>query len=106
MGGTGFIGPIEELHPKHLQEILKRVSQEGAADVQLIDVREDFEHQIASLPGFKLMPMSRFLPRPREFETLLAASHNSFPARAADLVTIMLPEGPSPIRASNGDTAQ
>lgn len=43
-----------------MQEILERVSQEGVADVQLIDVREDFEHQTASLPGFKLMPMSRF----------------------------------------------
>ena len=53
------MGPIEELHPRELQEILERVGQDDADDVQLIDVREDFEHQTASLPGFKLMPMSR-----------------------------------------------
>ena len=53
------MGPIEELHPRELQEMLERVTLEGADDVQLIDVREDLEHQTASLPGFKLMPMSR-----------------------------------------------
>ena len=51
--------PIQELHPLELKEILERVSQGDADDVQLIDVREEFEHQTASLPGFKLMPMSR-----------------------------------------------
>ena len=53
------MGPIEEMHPRDLQKILERVSQGDADDVQLIDVREDFEHQTASLAGFKLMPMSR-----------------------------------------------
>ena len=57
--GGASMGPIEELHPRDLQEILERVSQGAADDVQLIDVREDFEHQTASLAGFKLMPMSR-----------------------------------------------
>ncbi|CAL5224588.1 g7295 [Coccomyxa viridis] len=51
--------PIQELHPLELKEILERISQGDADDVQLIDVREEFEHQTASLPGFKLMPMSR-----------------------------------------------
>ena len=51
--------PFEEMPPHELQEMLERVSQDVADDVQLIDVREDFEHQTASLPGFKLMPMSR-----------------------------------------------
>ncbi len=58
-GQGSSMGPIQELHPKDLQEILERMSQGGADDVQLIDVREEFEHQAASLPGFKLMPMSR-----------------------------------------------
>ncbi|CAK0787620.1 hypothetical protein CVIRNUC_010842 [Coccomyxa viridis] len=57
-GGAGM-GSIEELHPRDLQEILERVSQGAADDVQLIDVREDYEHQTASLAGFKLMPMSK-----------------------------------------------
>ena len=85
------MGPIEELHPRDLQEILERVSQEGVADVQLIDVREDFEHQTASLPGFKLMPMSRSLPRPQNSVMLLAGVTALKPplvlaTRAADLV--------------------
>ena len=59
VGQGPLMGPIEELHVRDLQEILEQMSQGGADDVQLIDVREDFEHQTASLPGFKLMPMSR-----------------------------------------------
>lgn len=85
------MGPIEELHPRELQEILERVSQEGAADVQLIDVREDFEHQTAALPGFKLMPMSRFLLRPQDSVILFAGVTALKPppllaTRAANLV--------------------
>lgn len=59
VGQGPLMGPIEELSVRDLQEILERMDQEGADDVQLIDVREDFEHQTASLPGFKLLPMSR-----------------------------------------------
>lgn len=62
IGQGALNSPIEELHVKELQEILERISQDDADDVQLIDVREDFEHQTASLPGFKLMPMSRYGP--------------------------------------------
>lgn len=32
----------------------------GQEDLQLLDVREEHEESIASLPGFKLMPLSRF----------------------------------------------
>ncbi|KAK9905059.1 hypothetical protein WJX75_008855 [Coccomyxa subellipsoidea] len=32
----------------------------AAEDVQLVDVREEMEERIAALPGFKLMPLSRF----------------------------------------------
>lgn len=32
-------------------------------DVQLIDVREEMEERIAALPGFQLMPLSRFQPQ-------------------------------------------
>lgn len=28
--------------------------------VQLVDVREEWEHQTASLPGFQLLPLSQF----------------------------------------------
>ena len=76
-GQGACMGPIEELHPRELQEMLERVSQEGAGDVQLIDVREDFEHQTASLPGFKLMPMSR------QGSALLQSPLVSLPSRVA-----------------------
>ena len=59
VGQGPLMAPIEELHVRDLQEILEQMSQEGADDVQLIDVREDFEYQTASLPGFRLLPMSR-----------------------------------------------
>lgn len=42
-----------------LQELLKGAGQSDASDVQLIDVREECEHEIASLPGFQLLPLSR-----------------------------------------------
>ncbi len=42
-----------------LQEVLEAVNKNSASDVQLVDVREEFEHQIASLPGFQLLPLSR-----------------------------------------------
>ena len=49
-----------------------------AEDVQLVDVREEMEERIASLPGFKLMPLSRcpqifFLP----FSFYCAVLHSS-----------------------------
>jgi len=59
VGQGPLMAPIEELHVRELQEILEQMSQEGADNVQLIDVREDFEYQTASLPGFRLLPMSR-----------------------------------------------
>jgi len=35
--------------------------EEGSAtgDIQFVDVREPFEHDIASLPQFELLPVSR-----------------------------------------------
>ncbi len=42
-----------------LAEILKDPQQ--AAEVQLVDVREDAEAQFSSLPEFQLKPLSRYV---------------------------------------------
>ncbi len=47
--GYGTISPAE------LQERMKRDDE-----IQVIDVREPLEHEIASIEGVKLLPMSRF----------------------------------------------
>lgn len=50
---------IKEMDVGQLREVLKGVDQDDITAVQLIDVREEFEHEIASLPGFQLLPLSR-----------------------------------------------
>ena len=42
-----------------LAEILKDPQQ--AAEVQLVDVREDVEARISSLPEFQVKPLSRYM---------------------------------------------
>jgi len=45
-----------------LGELLAPASSDSSMldDVQLIDVREGWEAEVASLPGFTLMPLSQF----------------------------------------------
>ena len=52
MPQVGEIG-VAEVH-----QLLSSGSN-AAEDLQLIDVREEHEHQTASLPGFQLLPLSR-----------------------------------------------
>ena len=46
---------INEISPRELDERIRR-----GDDVQLIDVREQWEWQIARIPGARLMPLSKF----------------------------------------------
>ena len=50
-------GTFGELSVTSLAELL--ADGEAAANVQLLDVREEGEHQAASIPGFRLLPLSR-----------------------------------------------
>jgi hypothetical protein len=50
-------GTIGELSVASLAELL--ANGEAAANVQLLDVREEGEHEAASIPGFRLLPLSR-----------------------------------------------
>jgi adenylyltransferase/sulfurtransferase len=53
-GGDGETA-INEISPRELDERIRR-----GDDVQLIDVREQWEWQIARIPGARLMPLSKF----------------------------------------------
>jgi rhodanese-related sulfurtransferase len=44
---------------QELAELLATRSAGGNEDVQFIDVREEREEQLASLPHFKLLPLSK-----------------------------------------------
>ena len=50
-------GTIGEISAAGLAELL--ADDEAAASVQLLDVREEGEHEAASIPGFRLLPLSR-----------------------------------------------
>lgn len=47
---------IQNLNPVQIKEIL-----ESDEKIRLIDVREEWEYQIAKIPGSELMPLSRFI---------------------------------------------
>ena len=47
-------GTIQDMSPQQLKVLLDQDE-----DMQLIDVREEYEHEIAKLPDFELLPLSR-----------------------------------------------
>ncbi|GFR44087.1 hypothetical protein Agub_g5249, partial [Astrephomene gubernaculifera] len=51
-----FQAQIQQMSPEELADLLAAAAAE---EVQLIDVREEWEWQTARLPGFRLMPLSR-----------------------------------------------
>ncbi len=50
-------GTVGNISAADLAELL--ANDDAAGSVQLIDVREEHEHETASLPGFQLLPLSR-----------------------------------------------
>ncbi|PNW81302.1 hypothetical protein CHLRE_07g350400v5 [Chlamydomonas reinhardtii] len=53
-----FQATIQQMNPEELYEMIHNPAL--LEDVQLVDVREDFEFSTSRIPGFKLMPLSRF----------------------------------------------
>jgi rhodanese-related sulfurtransferase len=59
-GGSSSSGPTAEVQHITVNELRELLSNEILADeVQFIDVREQWEADTASLPRFKLLPMSQ-----------------------------------------------
>ncbi|CAL8464709.1 g4244 [Coccomyxa elongata] len=58
-GGLDAVPTVRELDVGTLHAMLNEAGS-ALEDVQLVDVREEEEQSIASLPGFQLMPLSRF----------------------------------------------
>ena len=54
---------LEEITAEELKALI-----DGGADFQLIDVREPFEHEIARIPGAKLIPLGEIVNRICEIE--------------------------------------
>lgn len=50
---------VQHMTVQELAELLATRSAGGNEDVQFIDVREEREEQLASLPHFKLLPLSK-----------------------------------------------
>lgn len=73
MSGGSDAGPVVgELDVGTLHAMLNEAGN-VLEDVQLVDVREEEEQSIASLPGFQLMPLSRYhRPTLAEFPQLSA----------------------------------
>jgi len=65
------LNPNQQAEPPQLEEItateLKRRLDRGD-DIQIIDVREPHEYEIARLPGTKLIPLSHVVNRMREID--------------------------------------
>ncbi len=65
------LSPNQQVEPPQLEEItaieLKRRLDRGD-DIQIIDVREPHEYQIARLPGTKLIPLSHVVNRMKEID--------------------------------------
>ena len=65
------LSPNQQAEPPQLEEItateLKRRLDRGD-DIQIIDVREPHEYEIARLPGTKLIPLSHVVNRMREID--------------------------------------
>lgn len=43
-----------------VEELGRRLQEESVEKLQLVDVRETYEIEIASLPGFEILPLSEF----------------------------------------------
>ena len=56
-GAAPSRGTVGNISAADLAELL--ANDDAAGSVQLIDVREEHEHEAASLPGFQLLPLSR-----------------------------------------------
>jgi rhodanese-related sulfurtransferase len=53
-------GPhVVELQPEAFAKLREEAHSAGAGGLQCLDVREEWEHQTASLAGFQLRPLSR-----------------------------------------------
>ena len=57
-------GSVGEISAAGLAELMR--DSDAASRVQLLDVREEGEHDTASIPGFQLLPLSRYRPEPRD----------------------------------------
>ncbi|MCU1289074.1 MAG: molybdopterin and thiamine biosynthesis family dinucleotide-utilizing protein [Acidobacteria bacterium] len=70
--GLNFTEPetqvFEEITAKELSELIKTNSE-----VQVIDVREPHEYEIAQIPGTKLIPLAQVVNRVKEIDTSRAA---------------------------------
>ena len=55
----------------NVEEVGRRLQEESVEKIQLIDVRERREIEIASLPGFEIFPLSEFSEWAREISTRL-----------------------------------
>ncbi|KAG2437090.1 hypothetical protein HYH02_011349 [Chlamydomonas schloesseri] len=53
-----FQATIQQMDPQELYDTIHNPAL--LEDVQLVDVREDWEFSTSRIPGFKLMPLSRF----------------------------------------------
>ncbi|KAG2429848.1 hypothetical protein HXX76_010630 [Chlamydomonas incerta] len=53
-----FQATIQQMNPEELHEMINNPAL--LEDVQLVDVREDWEFGTSRIPGFELMPLSRF----------------------------------------------
>lgn len=62
---------VQHMTVQELAELLATRSAGGNEDVQFIDVREEREEQLASLPHFKLLPLSKFESWSTQVHTLL-----------------------------------
>ena len=58
-GDSGAAPVVGEIDVGTLHTMLNDAGN-ALEDVQLVDVREEAEQSIASLPGFQLMPLSRY----------------------------------------------
>ena len=64
-GGSPVLSTIDEISVAELKK-----KMDGKEDFVLIDVREPFEHQIAKIPGAKLIPLGQIPAKLNEFESL------------------------------------
>eukprot|EP00887_Chlorella_sp_A99_P007001 scaffold2.g7001.t1 len=51
---------VRQMSVEELGERLAAAAVDGGGSVQLVDVREEREAELAALPGFQLLPLSRF----------------------------------------------
>lgn len=61
---SNFFAKIPEITVQELKEVLEK----NPKSVQILDVREPYEHQIAKLPGSKLIPLGELMSRVKELD--------------------------------------